>query len=133
MTQALQVLVVDDDRPSAEEYARLLTAATGLRVHYTDDPDEAVAVVRSGRVCVAVLDQRMPVSGTELFRRLRAQDPNLRAILLTAEATQDEVGAALNLGFEQYLKKQNVVQSLPLAVLHEYTEDQNQLLTVDLA
>jgi CheY-like chemotaxis protein len=133
MKSNLQVLVVDDDRTSAEEYAGLLAAATGLEVDCTDDPNEAIAVVRSGRVCVAVLDQRMPVSGTDLFMRLRAEDPQLRAILLTAEASDTEVGAALNLGFKRYLKKENLVRNLPMAVLHEYTEYQNYLLAVDVA
>ncbi|TQE19510.1 response regulator [Streptomyces ipomoeae] len=56
---------------------------------------------------VVVLDQRMgpDLSGTELFQRLRAVRPDVRAIMLTGEASADEVGQALALGFHDYLPR----------------------------
>lgn len=123
------VLVVDDDRSAAEDYARLVRQRTGLAVSASDDPDEAAAVVARGGVAVLVLDQQMPrSSGTELFSRLRGLDARVRGILLTGEATTEEVGDALNQGFARYVHKAQALQELAGAVRHEFIEYQNSLL-----
>jgi CheY-like chemotaxis protein len=117
---SLQVLVVDDNLAAAQDYADLIETATGLVVTATNDPVLAIEVVTRGSVAVVVLDQRMPaMSGVDLFRRLIASDPRLRAIMLTGEASSDEVGQALDAGFHGYLHKSSVRQ-LPDKVLHEF-------------
>lgn len=123
------ILVVDDDRAAAEDYARLVRQRTGLDVAVLDDPDEAATAVASGGVAVLVLDQQMPrATGTELFVRLRGLDARVRGILLTGEATTDEVGAALNRGFSRYVPKAQALEELAAAVRHEFIEYQNALL-----
>lgn len=73
---------------------------------FTDDPDEAVALVETHTIGVVALDQRMPMmSGTDLFLRLRAIDRRIQAIMLTSQAKREEVGDALNRGFAGYVSK----------------------------
>jgi CheY-like chemotaxis protein len=78
-------------------------------------------LVRSDAVKVLVVDQRMPVSGTDLYRQIRDVDPRIRAIMLTGEADVAEVGAAVTLGFKDYLRKADV-RRLPDRVLQQYAE-----------
>lgn len=123
------VLVIDDDRAAAEDYARLIQQRTGLEAEPTDDPDHAALLVRRGGVAVVVLDQQMPqTTGTDLFPILRAADPRVRGILLTGEATTDDVGAALNAGFSHYVHKAQALVELPNSVRHEFIEYQNSHL-----
>lgn len=114
-----EVLVVDDNKQAAVEFARLVTVKAKLSAVATDDPIEAVQLVKSNPIKVALLDQRMPKrDGTELFKDLKKIDPLLKAIMLTGEADAQEVGEALNLGFSDYIHKSEVENISPRVLLH---------------
>lgn len=113
----IEILVVDDVRRAAEEYARLIQLKTELSTFTTDDPLEAVKLAKTNPIRVAVLDQRMPRrSGTNLYRDLKQIDPSIKAIMLTGEADASEVGEALKIGFASYLHKSDL-GNLPNEVL----------------
>jgi CheY-like chemotaxis protein len=117
-----KVIVVDDIHNAAVEYARLIKIKTSIEVVATDDPDEAIKIVKSNPIRVAILDQRMPKkSGTALFQEIRHIDPSIKAIMLTGEAAPHEVGEALSIGFSDYLHKSNV-EKLPSQVLLYYAQ-----------
>ena len=119
---SVQVLVVDDIREFGTEAAKLISLKAGLETVFTSDIDEACAIVEREPVAVVVLDEKMPkLAGTELFLRLRSTRPNLRAIMLTAEANTDEVGRALSLGYEDYVSKSRIAE-LPEHVAMQYLE-----------
>jgi CheY-like chemotaxis protein len=119
---SVQVLVVDDIRKFGQEVARLIILKAGLSTVFTASPDEACALVEREPVAVVVLDEKMPkLSGTELFVRLRSTRPNLRAIMLTAEANGDEVGQAMSLGYQDYVSKSRIAD-LPEHVAMQYLE-----------
>lgn len=119
---SVQVLVVDDIRKFGQEAARLITLKAGLSTVFTASPDEACALVEREPVAVVVLDEKMPqLSGTELFLRLRSTRPNLRAIMLTAEANGDEVGRAMSLGYQDYVSKSRIAD-LPEHVAMQYLQ-----------
>ncbi|MDX3663949.1 response regulator [Streptomyces sp. ID05-26A] len=114
-----EVLVVDDSLKTAQLFASLVQSRTGLKSVATDNPVEALRIVREGLVKVVLLDQRMPeMSGTELFRQMRAIRDDVRAIMLTGEADAREVGDALTLGFSDYLEKGEIGR-LATAVLEQ--------------
>lgn len=116
---SFEVLVVDDNKQAAVEFARLVTVKTKLSAVATDDPTEAVQLVKSNPIKVALLDQRMPKrDGTVLFGDLRQIDPLLKAIMLTGEADAQEVGEALSLGFSDYIHKSEVDTISPRVLLH---------------
>lgn len=102
------VLVVDDEASAAEDYGRLIHAKTGLNVTWTSIPEEAVDLVSQSDIKVVVLDQVMPVRGTELMQRLIKINPHLKTMMLTGEASGKEIGQAINLNFDKYLDKADV-------------------------
>jgi len=114
-----EILVVDDNKQAAVEFARLITVKAKLPAVATDDPNEAVRLTMSNPIKVALLDQRMPKKdGTVLFGDLKMVNPLLKAIMLTGEADANEVGEALNLGFRDYIHKSEVDAITPRVLLH---------------
>jgi CheY-like chemotaxis protein/Fe-S cluster biogenesis protein NfuA len=133
MDNDVDVLVVDDIPGAAEDYANLIKAATGLRVAYAEDASRALELVRSTSIKILVLDQGMPVIGTELYRQIHDIDPAARAIMLTGQAGPGEVGEALELGYKAYVAKNQVLDKLAQQVLHEYAVYQAEVATAALA
>jgi DNA-binding NarL/FixJ family response regulator len=118
----VEVLVVDDVPGAADEYAKLIEAGTGLGAVGTDDPYKAMNIVRSSPIKVVVLDQKMPLkTGTELFSEIHTVSPDTKAIMLTGQASGEEVGQALQLKFDDYLPK-NRLTSLAARVELQYAK-----------
>lgn len=115
------VLVVDDVESAAEDYARLINAKTGVRALSTSNVDEALKIVKYNDIKVLVLDQRMPIkTGTQLLQDMRVFT-SAKAIMLTGEADKDDMGDAINLNFNAYVPKSEVVK-LPDVVFDQYTK-----------
>jgi DNA-binding NarL/FixJ family response regulator len=70
------------------------------------DGAEALRVIRELRPDVALMDLAMPVmGGVEATRRLRAEDPDVRVVVLTMSDDDASVRAALRAGARGYLLK----------------------------
>lgn len=117
-----EIIVIDDAPGAAEDFAELIEAQTGLKVQPFVDSNKLLEFITHANVKVAILDQVMPeIRGTELFEKIKGVDPNIRAIMLTGEASKDEVIKAMNSGFSLYLSKGDISQ-LPHKVLEIYTQ-----------
>lgn len=100
--QALRIVFKDD-------YALLLAA----------DGTHAVELASHNHVDAAVLDIRMcDMSGIEVLERLKALDPAIEVIMLTAYETIDTARQALRLGACDYLNKPFDIASMRAAVRH---------------
>ena len=101
----LRVLVVDDEVNIAE----LVTMALryeGVEVRQAHTGTRAVAEARSFQPDAVVLDVMLPdLDGLTVLRRLRAADPDLPVVFLTArDAVEDRV-AGLTAGGDDYVTK----------------------------
>jgi DNA-binding NtrC family response regulator len=115
-----RVLVVDDNLDLAENLVEILADA-GFDAECYDDPSAALHAVAPGRYQVALIDLRMPgMDGVELHRALKALDPCLRALAMTAFARDTLVATALHDGVLSVLSKPmdagSLVQHVRLAV-----------------
>jgi CheY-like chemotaxis protein len=85
-----EILVVDDDGVYAKNLAEWLQNRMPQGVAHTDRKDEAIELVKSTYVRVAILDQRMRrklgVDGTELAAEIQAIDERIRVIILSGES-----------------------------------------------
>ena len=120
------VLFVDNDLETAKEYAEQVSRFSKLKTLVLSNPAEAVDAVKRYPIAIVVLDQKMPeMTGTALFAELRRCSPFLRGIMLSGEADQNEIGDAINLGYEKYLHKSDF-RKLPGLVLNEFSRYQTE-------
>ena len=103
--EALRVLIVDDEPRLAEVLARLLTLE-GWQARSALNGQSAVRLAAEFRPHAVVLDVGLPdINGFEVLRRLRATDPSVCVLFLTArDAVEDRV-AGIRVGGDDYVTK----------------------------
>ena len=99
------VLVVDDDDLVRSGVARSL-ARLGYRAPSATGPEEALALLRSGRQCIDLLftDIRMPgaIDGFELARIVRQEFPDIAILLTTGFAGYRPKGLGARILYKPY-------------------------------
>ncbi|MFO0842898.1 MAG: response regulator [Gemmataceae bacterium] len=99
------ILVADDDQPSREALRDILTPA-GFRTTVAASGEEAVDIVMAQPIHLVVLDMHMPtLTGVETLRLVRQINSRLPAILVTADANETVVRAAIQAQFFSVLPK----------------------------
>jgi DNA-binding NarL/FixJ family response regulator len=103
----LRLLLVDDQALFREGLRTLLGLQEDFEVvGEAANGEEAVACVRSLAPDVVLMDLRMPVlDGVEATRRIVAEQPDCRVIVLTTFEEDEEVFSALRAGAAGYLLK----------------------------
>jgi len=114
---AARVLIADDDAVVRDVVRRYLER-DGLEVTVAVDGNEALRVLGTERIDVAVLDVMMPgPNGLSLCRTLRqGGDYTVPVILLTALSEEDDRIAGLEAGADDYLTKPFSPRELALRV-----------------
>jgi CheY-like chemotaxis protein len=99
------VLVVDDDPLMVRTLCDVLRRR-GYQAQGAYSGEEAVAVAETSRPRAVVMDIKMAgMSGVEAFRELRARQPGLRVILMTAYSAPDILAEAARAGVDHVLPK----------------------------
>ncbi|MDJ0851087.1 MAG: GAF domain-containing protein [Myxococcota bacterium] len=112
----LRVLVVDDER-FFREAIRDTLAEAGIDCHALASGEAALEAARDPAVGVVVLDVGLGErGGIDLLRRLRAERPAVRVIVLSAHTDHELVLEALRLDASDYLAKPLHDEELVLAV-----------------
>ena len=107
-----RILIVDDDRTQAEEFATLLRGS-GCEVTLAGNGKEATDLLRLELPDVVLTDLDMPViDGLELVRAIRRHHPALPVILMTAAGTEAVAAKALHQGAANYVRKRSVVKEV---------------------
>ena len=103
----IRVLIADDQTLLREGLATLLAAVDGVEVvGSARDGEEAVSLTALRHPDVVLMDLRMPrCDGVEATRRLTAEQPEVRVVVLTTYADDASVFAALQAGARGYLTK----------------------------
>ena len=99
------ILVVDDDA-ALRELITLRLEANGFRVEAADSGEAALAQLAVARPDAVLTDMQMDgMDGMALFKAIRARDPALPVIVLTAHGTIPDAVAATQQGLFGYLTK----------------------------
>lgn len=100
-----KVLVVDDDADLRLSVASALSESH-YQVDQAKDGEEAVNRVRAGKYKLVILDVNMPrMSGLEALKEIKAHDPSIIAIILTAFSNIRDAVEATKEGAYNYLEK----------------------------
>jgi DNA-binding NarL/FixJ family response regulator len=115
---SLRIVVADDQRAVREALATVLDAEPGFEVvGLAADGDEAVELARRLSPEVVLMDLRMPnVDGVAATRRLAAELPAVKVVVLTTFADDASILGALEAGALGFLTKDAGREQIALAV-----------------
>jgi two-component system response regulator HydG len=136
MKKSEHILVVDDDR-AHRTMLKTLLGGWGYAVAEADDGAAAVAEVREEPFDLVLMDIRMVhVSGIEALAEIKAFNPALPVILMTAYASVETAVEALKKGAYDYLTKPLDFDELKLtirrAMEHLHLAEENRMLRENL-
>ena len=107
-----RILIVDDDRTQAEQFATLLRDA-GCDVTLAGNGREATDLLRLKLPDIVLTDLDMPViDGLELVRAIRREFAALPVILMTAVGSEAVASKALRHGAASYVRKRSVEKEI---------------------
>lgn len=136
----MRILVVDDE----PEMTALLARGLGAGGHHVTQAHDGIAAISAAgaeEFEVAVVDVMLPgMSGFELSRRLKANDPTMAVILLTARHSVDDRVRGLDSGADDYMIKPFDIAELAARIravrrrdaLHQPARIEVGALTLDL-
>src|SRR5690349_15864845 len=109
--RALNVLVVDDEPELRESLSQVL-ASMGHNVFESERGEEALSIIYDrgidtpASIHMVLLDVTMPgISGLEVLRRIRARDPSIIVLIITAHGNIRDAVEAMREGAYNYIEK----------------------------
>jgi DNA-binding NarL/FixJ family response regulator len=114
----IRVLIADDHNIVRDGLRRILAANADIEVvGEAATGDEALALVKSSELDVAMLDMSMPgLSGLDLIKRVKIEKPKLRILVLSMHAEAQYAGRVLKAGASGYLSKDSAADLLVGAI-----------------
>lgn len=106
MTAAGQSILLVDDNPSILEFLQQRLRALGYRVSIAVNGELAVEHVKRDKPSLVVLDVTMPeLNGYQACREIKAFDPTIPIIILTAKTDRADQFWAKQAGADAFLPK----------------------------
>ncbi len=100
-----EILIVDDDPQLRQSFGKILRAE-GHEVRMAGSGEAGLAAVKERVPDLVVLDVRLPgMSGLETFKAMKAVDPKLPVIVMTAYGTTETAIEATKMGAFDYVLK----------------------------
>ncbi len=99
-------ILVADDECGIREFIADAIGVNGHDVSVAADGAEAARLLDRYQVDVLITDLKMPgMDGMDLLRKVRAEQPEVEVIILTAHGTVDTAVTAMKIGAFDYLQK----------------------------
>ena len=113
-------LLLAEDNPLNREIVLGFLEETGPRIDIAGDGQQAVTLFQTTPYDLVLMDIQMPImDGYEASRRIRALDPQIPIIALTANAFSEDMEKSLQAGMNEHLSKPIDREQL-LAVLSKF-------------
>ena len=128
-----RILIVDDEPELRRTLARLM-AANGLTVLTAASGEEALKIIATESVEVALVDLQMPgISGLDLLAKIESDEIDLAVVIMTAHGDVGTAVNAIHSGAYDFLTKpfrsmDEVVLTVKKAVEHRRLRERNQAL-----
>jgi two-component system, NtrC family, response regulator PilR len=116
LQQAINILIVDDDRSLRKMLAFVLTKE-GYGVEEAVNGVDAMKKLKGRNFDLVISDIRMPdLNGIELLKKIKTHDQELPVIMITAYATTNDAIEAMKLGAEDYVMKPFSLDELKIVI-----------------
>lgn len=128
-TNKTEVLVIDDDMRTAEAYAELITVSCGIQSCTSSNKQESLDCLRNNPIKIVLLDEKLDgwgISGSMLFPLLKQIKPDLKIIMVTGQASAEDILNADSLKYAAKLHKNNI-SKLPELIYRIYAEYERDL------
>lgn len=120
MERKFTILIIDDD-PSIVELLKAILANDDYNFLTAGNGHEALAMLESNKVDIALQDFQMPgIDGFDLLRVIRKQHPQVRVFMLTGYGSVDMAVEALHAGAADFFQKPFSAPTLVSRVAHHY-------------
>lgn len=124
-----RILIVDAD-PDFLGWAAAHLKAPGVTVATAEKADEALSSYQKNRADIVLAEVRLPgISGIELLKRIRMNDPNAMVILFSGVASTSNVIEAMRLGAYDVLGKEKLPYELRTIVESALRSNESRRLT----
>lgn len=105
MTDARDILVVDDDAVVRQSLVRVLTQE-GHRVDQASSGAEGVQMLEDHSYALVILDLRMPrLGGLTVLQHVRNSHPEIPALVMTGYPSLENAKESIQLGAFDFLQK----------------------------
>lgn len=114
----LILLIVDDDQENRQVVRRVIERATleapgGVTVAEGSDGEEAIRLARELHPEIVLMDIAMPrLNGLEATRRIKAEHPETKVVILTVHDERAYREAAVAMDADAFLAKKTLMTSL---------------------
>ena len=114
----IRLLLADDHQLVRDGLRQILSTVADFEVAgEAESGDKVLALVRANDYDLALLDMSMPgPSGIDLIKRLKAEKPRLRILVLSMHGEQQYAARALKAGASGYLTKDSASEQLVRAI-----------------
>ncbi len=130
---AEKLLVVDDEPDMLRLLSMIIKDKTPYEITTTNNPLEALELAKRGGYDILVTDLKMPgLDGIELLNAVRAFDPDIPIIIITAYATAESAAEAMDKNAFDFItkpfRKEQIVFTIEKAVKWQRTQKENKAL-----
>ena len=117
-----RILVVDDE-PSIRQALAVGLASHEVAVDVAGDGESGVALASTGKYDILIIDLYLPdQDGIEVIKRIKAWNPTIIPIVITAHSPREISYGAIETGVGQCLEKPFTLQSIRAAVAQALAE-----------
>ena len=126
MAQKRSILIVDDELGVRESLKMILMPT--YQVHTAADGKEALQSILKDKIDLVALDLRMPgLSGMDVLRQIKKNDPDIEVIIITAYSTAEDAKEASRYGAGDFITKPFDASDLVSSVIKSLERRSNNL------
>ncbi len=131
-----RILVVDDE-PSIREFLDIMLKKEGYDVTVAEDGQKAFDLFQKKSFDLVISDLQMPkMTGIELLKKAKDQDPTLLFLMITAFGTTETAVEAMKLGAYDYILKPFKIDEVRINIKNtlsrNFLREENKMLKKEL-
>ncbi len=128
-----KILIVDDEPDMLKLLSMIIRDKTPYEITTTNNPVEAVELVRNGSFDVVITDLKMPgLDGLQLLEEVKKRDEDVPVIIITAYGTIDAATEAIQKGGFDFItkpfKKEQIIFTIEKAIKWLRVQRENKML-----
>ncbi|GAB6182473.1 sigma-54-dependent transcriptional regulator [Thermodesulfovibrio hydrogeniphilus] len=128
-----KILIVDDEPDMLKLLSMIIRDKTPYEITTTNNPVEAVELVRKGSFDIVITDLKMPgLDGLQLLDEAKKRDEDVPVIIITAYGTIDAATEAIQKGGFDFItkpfKKEQILFTIEKAVKWLKVQRENKML-----